>query len=955
MARNRHPSPRNSERGIILILFTLLLVPLVLLISWLFFFSNRAVIKGDLQFAADGASYEGVTLLNSTRVGYNLALPYALQGVRSAVSSFSFNRKDITAIDSAYNALKGQYSTSSGIDRDFLASSYLVLPGGKPEWQFGNLRVRIQRGRWWPDQAVAPASTQWHPDVPNFEPFDRTSGNSWQSENPGIPQFVVANAVLVEMEDTSKGPLFGPFASSDKSTTVRSLAYASRPESTEDLERVAPFAIHACELVDTNGDFNPAWTCQIDRMFTQADRYCPPGSTGADCHVRPGFWWGPLTEQMYCAKRPSGEYYPWTNEAMCHCAQDPFTPAFPGQAPCQSQKGYAAITCDDKPWSRFGRTSNAFGVVGVPESSTVEDLPALGGPITANADSAGFVTALRTLFQSPEAYLYGRLGDRFYVRRAGLDDAVLDDLVFNQILGVYGSPVEDPHAHPLQFLPGGTPQDSANFELGYAWVVGRMSDYHGYPGYLDGPTKSYFTEFRSYLEALEYWNENIVYPPGAIRDVDDTRAGIQIYTEVQPNACKNMDSASGPNNALTPQFKRYGYCNSRRVWYDNRCQASYRNWEVPAGDDLYDPTMNTVGSTLGTALSPPRPAAIPAFPQFYPAGVSFTDSPSARCCWYDDSSSATKVPGTCSGLDCCRDSSNPSSGVSNGLCGGSSNSLSAINPCNSADLTWGGSKWRSSVEDTHPVTGEKIPPATWPPNWLQQPASYPDNWKYRDTNYCTPDIRQYELPFDQNNPSQVTHFDIPFCFHGVHAVTGQQLQGACYYFRRYRPWNCTQTMPHVACPATESGVQLTPDQARVWRIKIPIIAEAGSSASACNIEADNAFANNAYLSKMRNPHTDWRIVGFIESVFFDNDIGKPPPEPPSADKNPPVCGYDQDFDGDGVSEWEPWGFRNNIDRLNPNLTPCNMVRGRTSCKPGLVSTAEISWYNGRNYSPTIVY
>jgi len=105
-----------------------------------------------------------------------------------------------------------------------------------------------------------------------------------------------------------------------------------------------------------------------------------------------------------------------------------------------------------------------------------------------------------------------------------------------------------------------------------------------------------------------------------------------------------------------------------------------------------------------------------------------------------------------------------------------------------------------------------------------------------------------------------------------------------------------------------------------------------------------------------NPNSDWIIVGFINSVFFDNDNGKPPPQPPgpswedrnfmgdpdyptAVKVNPPVCDYD-------VPGRQPWAFT--TDGTTGAERGCNMVRGRTSCSPDLVGSEEFMWGEPRD-------
>ena len=93
----------------------------------------------------------------------------------------------------------------------------------------------------------------------------------------------------------------------------------------------------------------------------------------------------------------------------------------------------------------------------------------------------------------------------------------------------------------------------------------------------------------------------------------------------------------------------------------------------------------------------------------------------------------------------------------------------------------------------------------------------------------------------------------------------------------------------------------------VWRAPISVIADIESGSSPCGA----GFVVDAGKS--------WRTIGFLDMVFFDADIGRPPPQPPS---NP--CDF-----SDARS---PWGFTRGYSAS----LGCNVLRGRTPCEPAFV-------------------
>ncbi len=172
-----------------------------------------------------------------------------------------------------------------------------------------------------------------------------------------------------------------------------------------------------------------------------------------------------------------------------------------------------------------------------------------------------------------------------------------------------------------------------------------------------------------------------------------------------------------------------------------------------------------------------------------------------------------------------------------------------------------------------------------------------------------------------------------------------------------------QYMPHpLDNKYTENPEDVyTPRNSRVWRVAIPVIADINQAQACQLVDSDQA------LSAHQN--AQWIIVGFVETVIFDTDIGLGIQHAPgitySANgKTPYTCDYEQGYaikakSGsqmvDGVLEdvWvdlrggrKPWQFTPEYSPTNPNTPPtaCNMVRARISCETQLLASRDF----GRN-------
>ncbi len=272
-------------------------------------------------------------------------------------------------------------------------------------------------------------------------------------------------------------------------------------------------------------------------------------------------------------------------------------------------------------------------------------------------------------------------------------------------------------------------------------------------------------------------------------------------------------------------------------------------------------------------------------------------------------------------------------------------------------------------------TGINAYPVNWPvppaPPWKQgQPP--PPGWKLVNNDYwqatrrSVPGIVPFNWP-DEWLPggrvmpdSRLFNYGNPtFPASGTKKSTGENWVDF-YEVQAGDPFNCDQAPIYTACPAIdedcvravptgygtlvfelaggpcfsdENGLLpwRNPRNTRVWRAKVPVIADMEATRPCQGAGA----RNNPPI----DPTHEWRIVGFLIVYLFDSDIGAPPPKPPGSywetqqavidhpgmgHPSTPVCDY---------SDHQPWGF----NPTGAGEQNCNMVRGRVSCSTELIS------------------
>ena len=170
-----HPLVR-AQSGVALVLLSLALTVLLGFLALGLNMGYRKTIITELETAADAAAHAGAGVLCPEIECYE----DALQAVRQVLQR---------------HVVHGNLWDKSNI----------VFPAGKgPVWSGPNLRITVQRGRWWGSNEKPEGVRFISPEIP-FEAFDRRGNTSWQAAHPGIPRFVAANAVYVRIERPAQG------------------------------------------------------------------------------------------------------------------------------------------------------------------------------------------------------------------------------------------------------------------------------------------------------------------------------------------------------------------------------------------------------------------------------------------------------------------------------------------------------------------------------------------------------------------------------------------------------------------------------------------------------------------------------------------------------------------------------------------------------------------------------
>lgn len=286
-------------------------------------------------------------------------------GARETCSSKEcFNKTRITALRYIERELTGAEGALDGAQNS-------------TEWETEGVKIKIERGRW----------------IESFEVLEQ----EWQEQNLGTPNFMVYNAVRISLKRESILSFLPSFLSGALTVSSESISVAKPPSKGE---CSAPFAIPLCSMLERDGGFNPKWICRADRLFTESNRYCPPGE---NCNVIPDFNYSPIPNTMDVLTALNFEHWDYLNW---------------GPGPIESHGGLSLNTCSYLS-PNYEDTPQNFGVVGAPgivgEASMSAVLPILNSERGCQDDT--------------------KIGDPFGVLANGLTDSNLNDRLRYLVMG----------------------------------------------------------------------------------------------------------------------------------------------------------------------------------------------------------------------------------------------------------------------------------------------------------------------------------------------------------------------------------------------------------------------------------------------------------------------------------------------------------------------------------------
>ncbi len=421
---------------------------------------QKAEVRSCLQSAADLAAQAGVSSLDCSTGGWAGALQAVLDQLATQEvpnepgmsTSLAVNPGLVQVLDDADTPAN---TWDKVLVWDYAASGRTGADADK------NLIVRIRRGRYYPEAGEGRK-------VFESMEHDEATNTGWVTANPNIPAFVAANAVLVELErprvrvNSEKSPARAVY----QSVKATALAVAGPVDEV----MVAPFAIPVCSLLDEYGEFQGDSMAVIDRIFTEAARYCE--GEGPNCNNMPTFPYTPCS-QTYKDK----DIYLWESGKVdvfsqlggygtvqnmfsgtlvtpapapdpgCFCyhrifmdsynRSDGAYPLYHDSDPGDSRRfamplagwfpGNANTLYDDYEYVMFGKTqlmaSDHAAAVGLPARAVGYELNEAAVLAILGRGGAGTVPA--------------RIGESFQILDTGLTSQ--EDEVWNRITGAYGS------------------------------------------------------------------------------------------------------------------------------------------------------------------------------------------------------------------------------------------------------------------------------------------------------------------------------------------------------------------------------------------------------------------------------------------------------------------------------------------------------------------------------------
>jgi hypothetical protein len=270
-------------------------------------------------------------------------------------------------------------------------------------WQTSDYRAQLRRGIW---------------NV-NTRTFQSVDDVAWVAANPGLPPALVYNAIEVTLTRLSVLP---PFLS----------GYT-----------VPVCHLEARDLPDGWGQYHPAEAVRVPRFFTASDRYCGVDLSGVplNCGVRPAMSIEPKScnsHSLWMTTLPPTEPHGWGEGILaplnCYASSSDGTlVGAPGPEP--NIIPYEQEACWNTP--RFTQVSDSFGVIGMPFGT-------------------GALAEVQAVLGAADGCTATKIGDPFTIVSDGFNGAGLavEDLVWNQITGVYGSALTHPAYSAVPELAG---------------------------------------------------------------------------------------------------------------------------------------------------------------------------------------------------------------------------------------------------------------------------------------------------------------------------------------------------------------------------------------------------------------------------------------------------------------------------------------------------------------------
>jgi hypothetical protein len=789
----------------------------------------------------------------------------------------------------------------------------LVGPGGTTEWEVEGLQVRVERGRWWPEGLwakdpnnpngplirIAPttiAENRLIPQAPifgytsrvrvepKFEPFDRFDGSNWQTEqgNSGTPDFIASNAVRIVLRIENYRPALNLGLSPAKTLSAQTIAARNKKKPLLEM-CAAPFAIPVCALLDERGEYRPARQCQYDRYFTETNRYC---HDGVDCDVLPGSWYAPITE-LYC------EDGPLYDPQRCQCAREANL--------CTSANMPDSIwdpRIEDCPfpWIKGRQTDAGFG-------SPLP--PVLGAPCSQDLGQGAMACHFYPWAK------FSQTGDHY---------------------GVVGLPEYRAYTD-LNFSGGPAP-----------WDAQREADYRRF--FHNGSCDSRVPEARGGNGMVPMAVGDLFHiKPDGLKEPDTDQAVWSVisgFTGVDgryPNVYSpnrwNLKFYDPANVDFDEEkgFRELGY-----PWFMGRV-SDRAGYPVGAAKRFLDEIIQA-GYVAPYKNYGQNDAGGNPLPAIEPYECVRNRTPQYGACnshrvWYDNR--------------CHRKSDRNRRAFWVPTAAG----------CADAATGWpyGGSRWGTPDYSAYGF------------------AAYTGQWAY-----CFPELRA-------NDGDRDNYMKLSWDFNYIQGERSlnQWSHAMTLGTKAEEPWTCETAPPLMPCPTMpgDDGVlrphvyyqsaDARPAEVGIWHARIPVIADVSSTARPCAGMAGSSGTSDPLIDL----NGEWRVIGFVRAYIYDDDIGKTPPAPPGPGWNevyytrtppnpapynyeystffsapprkwdqPRVCDYGADNDGNGLGDHAPWGFNPTFSPPTvpggPPLSlgqeqPCNMVRARIACEPGLIA------------------